>query len=175
MAGDAGLFDDLTKHLELLLGSLDCIHAISPPSSHVLRQPSMERPSTREFIALARKSISTCQMHVASISNILDRVLSICSNLDRSLHSCINPIESLPTELIQHIAEFAVESPSNCRRTLDLACVCKTWNTAIFSLSELFTDPDWVNWPADFVACYSPSGYSAPPKFGLQNVLPQRF
>ncbi|KAF8309938.1 hypothetical protein DL93DRAFT_2158128 [Clavulina sp. PMI_390] len=151
MIGDARLVEDLTKQFELLLGSLDCVRAISPPSSHVLRQPPMERAWTCESIALARKSISTCQMQVASFSNILNRALSICSNLDRSLHSCINPINSLPTELIQHVVGFAVESPSNCGRILNLACVCKTWNMAIFALSELFVAPDLVKWPVEYV------------------------
>ncbi|KAF8309939.1 hypothetical protein DL93DRAFT_2230655, partial [Clavulina sp. PMI_390] len=151
MTGDIGLAGDLTKQFELLLGSLDSIRAISPPSSHVLLQAPMERSSTRESIGLARESISTCRMQVAGLSQILDQILSICSNLDQDLHTCINPINSLPTELIQHVVGFAVESPSNCRLILDLACVCKTWNTAIFTLSELFVAPDLVKWPVEFV------------------------
>ncbi|KAF8311106.1 hypothetical protein DL93DRAFT_1520486 [Clavulina sp. PMI_390] len=150
MAVDIGLAGDLAKQFELLVGSLDSVSTISLPYSHVLLQAPMERPSTREAIALARKSISTCRMHAAGLSQTLDQIVSICSNLDQSLQRCLNPIESLPAELIQHIASFAVESPSNHRRILDLACVCKTWKVAMFSLSELFTAPDWVKWPIDF-------------------------
>jgi hypothetical protein len=55
--------------------------------------------------------------------------------------------EDLPPELLRKIVALAVDGPHDRRQILNLTHISRMWREVAFTLSGLFTEADWDNWP----------------------------
>ncbi|KAF8311209.1 hypothetical protein DL93DRAFT_2083660 [Clavulina sp. PMI_390] len=143
---------DLNNLLQPLLVSAQLVAEITPPSRHILTIPSGERPGYRASLAQDGRSIENCRKHIQQLSTKLDEIDSACLSLEDTIYASVAPFNAMPTEIIEHIIHFAITTPKQAGRIVQLSLVCKLWNTLVFGMSELFVAPDWESWPDTFIA-----------------------
>ncbi|KAF8306949.1 hypothetical protein DL93DRAFT_2232377 [Clavulina sp. PMI_390] len=142
---------DLSFLFESMVDSLRSLISIPPPSCHLLLLKPSERPAGHESFTRHREAVSACRNGLESLSSRLLDVSSLCSSLDHTLNACSTPVDSLPLELLQHVMRLVIGSPAQNAKIVHLSLVCKRWNSAIFSTSDLFVSPDWRLWPPYYV------------------------
>src|ERR1700733_9501151 len=110
------------------------IRAIPPASTNSLIQAISE----------AEHEIETTQNELSSVRAYLAHNRVIVTNWSSSL-------ATLPYELIQEIASYAIDPPHQHREIMWLSHVSKRWREAVLAMPQLFTAANWNAWPHPLV------------------------
>ncbi|KAF8306954.1 hypothetical protein DL93DRAFT_2171905 [Clavulina sp. PMI_390] len=118
---------------------------------HVATFPPADRPNATVALQTQISQISHIMSRLEewkTLQKELEHIYHQFNVVKGSLLSCLSPVGSMPHEIIQQVAEFAVDSPRHTRQILTLSHVCRKWRQAVFDISNLFTSPDWLHWPS---------------------------